>query len=198
MDSVFYGPLDLHVIGYKPYLRFPEDRTVPSEIDQYFRCQELDGYVHDMACAMLGGVCGHAGIFSNAHDLGVVFQMMMNDGYYGGKTFLNPDVLKLFTTRYGKSTRRGLGFDMKELDLNKSQLTSFMSSSSTYGHTGFTGTCAWNDPKHQLVYIFLSNRTYPSMNNTLLSSYNIRERIHTRAYKAIKGYQAYTHDLIAG
>ena len=68
----------------------------------------------------------------------------------------------------------------------------------TYGHTGFTGTCVWNDPKHDIMYIFLSNRTYPSMNNGLLSSYNIRERIHRRAYKAMKGYQPYTHDLIAG
>ena len=198
MDSVFYHPLGLDRIGYKPLFEFDEEEIVPSEIDEYFRCQELDGYVHDMACAMLGGVCGHAGIFSDAHDLGVVFQMMMNGGTYGGKNFIDPEVLKLFTTRYHKSSRRGIGFDMKELDPRKTQLSSYMSSKSTYGHTGFTGICAWNDPEHQLVYIFLSNRTYPSMNNNIMSIYNIRERIHTRAYKAIKGYQGYTHDLIAG
>lgn len=198
VDSVFYSSMDLDLIGYKPYLRFSPEQIVPSEIDDYFRCQELDGYVHDMACAMLGGVCGHAGVFSNAHDLAVIFQMLMNEGYYGGKKYIDPDVLKLFTTRYGSSTRRGLGFDMKELDRSKNLLTSNMAPASTYGHTGFTGICAWNDPKNKLVYIFISNRTYPSMNNALLSSYNIRERIHTRAYKAIKGYQGYTHDLFAG
>ena len=198
VDSVFYSPLNLRYIGYKPYLRYQPEDIVPSEIDDYFRCQELDGYVHDMACAMLGGECGHAGIFSNAHDLGVICQMLMNEGYYGGKKYIDAGILKSFTTRYPKSTRRGLGFDMKELNRSKSQLTSYMSSASTYGHTGFTGTCVWNDPDNQLVYIFLSNRTYPSMNNKLLSTYNIRERIHTRAYKAIKGYQGYTHDLFAG
>lgn len=198
VDSVFYEPLFLDRIGYRPLYEFPEEEIVPSEIDDYFRCQELDGYVHDMGCAMLGGVCGHAGLFSNAHDLGVVFQMLLNEGSYGGKKFIDPQVLDLFTTRYGNSTRRGIGFDMKELDRSKSQLTSMMSSPETYGHTGFTGICAWNDPVHQLMYIFISNRTYPNMNNSLLSSYNIRERIHTRAYKAIKGYQSYTHDLFAG
>ncbi|HUR30462.1 MAG TPA: glycoside hydrolase family 3 N-terminal domain-containing protein [Saprospiraceae bacterium] len=198
VDSVFYKPLFLDRIGYRPLLRFGPEEIVPSEDDDYFRCQVLDGYVHDMACAMLGGVCGHAGIFSNAHDIAVVLQMLMNGGSYGGKKFIDPDVLKMFTTRYGRSTRRGLGFDMKELDSRKNLLTSYLASSSTYGHTGFTGICVWNDPKNNLVYIFLSNRTFPSMNNNMLSTYNIRERIHSRAYKAIKGYQAYTHDLIAG
>ncbi len=198
VDSVFYQPMGLHRLGYKPLERFHPDEIVPSEDDEYFRCQELDGYVHDMACAMLGGVCGHAGLFSNANDLAVIFQMLMNDGSYGGKQFINPEILDLFTTRYKHSTRRAIGFDMKELDRKKNLLTAAEASSGTYGHTGFTGICAWNDPKHELVYIFLSNRTFPTMRNSLLSSYNIRERIHKRAYKAIQGYQRYTHDLITG
>ncbi len=198
VDSVFYKPMGLERIGYKPLMRIPHEQIVPSEIDEYFRCQELDGFVHDMACAMLGGVCGHAGIFSDAHDLGVLFQMLMNEGSYGGRKYIDPEVLKLFTTRYKYSTRRAIGFDMKELDSSKNLLTAPEASSGTYGHTGFTGICAWNDPEHELVYIFLSNRTFPKMNNGLLSSYNIRERIHKRAYKAIKGYQGYTHDLITG
>ncbi len=198
VDSVFYRSMGLQRLGYKPLLRFHPDEIVPSEDDEYFRCQELDGYVHDMACAMLGGVCGHAGLFSNANDLAVIFQMMMNEGYYGARKYIDPDVLKLFTTRYVYSTRRGIGFDMKELDPSKNLLTASEASSGTYGHTGFTGICAWNDPQHQLVYIFLSNRTYPSMHNGLMSTYNIRERIHKRAYRAIRGYQRYTHDLITG
>ena len=198
VDSVFYQPLDLYRLGFKPLYKFSPEEIVPSEIDEYFRCQELDGYVHDMACAMLGGVCGHAGLFSNASDLAVVFQMLLNGGYYGGKKFIDPEILKTFTTRYEKSTRRGIGFDMKELNTSKNLLTSYMASKSTYGHTGFTGICAWNDPEHELMYIFLSNRTFPTMNNPKMSNYNIRERIHSCAYRAINGYQSYTHDLIAG
>lgn len=197
-DSVFYTPLGLNRLGYKPLQRFHADEIVPSEDDEYFRCQELDGYVHDMACAMLGGACGHAGLFSNAFDLAVVFQMLMNEGSYGGRTFIDPKTLKAYTKRYHKSTRRGIGFDMKELDKRKNLLTAAEASSKTYGHTGFTGICAWNDPEHQLVYIFMSNRTYPTMRNNLLSSYNFRERIHRRAYKAIQGYQRYTNSLITG
>lgn len=197
-DSVFYEPLGLSTLGFKPLLEFSAEQIVPSEEDQYFRCQEIDGYVHDMACAMLGGVCGHAGLFSNALDLAVVFQMLMNEGSYGGRQYIDPEVIKLFTTRYGKSTRRGLGFDMKDLEPGRNLLMATDASSRTYGHTGFTGICAWNDPEHELIYIFLSNRTYPKMNNGLMSTYNIRERIHKRAYKAIKGYHGYTPDLIAG
>jgi len=198
VDSVFYKPLGLDKIGYKPLLRFTKDEIVPSEDDEYFRCQILQGYVHDMTCAMFGGVTGHAGLFSDAEDLAVLFQMLMNKGEYGGKKYLDPDVIDLFTTRFQNSTRRGIGFDMKELDPEKTQLTSMYSSASTYGHTGFTGICVWNDPESQLVYVFLSNRTYPTMHNTLLSIYNIRERIHSRFYRAIQGYKGYHHDLITG
>ena len=194
----FYSPLGLHRIGYKPLLRFTPEEIVPSEIDTYFRCQVLDGYVHDMGCAMMGGVSGHAGVFSDAEDLAVLFQMYLNGGNYGGRDYLDPEVLKLFTTRYGKSTRRGLGFDMKELNPEKKVLTAREASPSTFGHTGFTGTCVWADPEQQLIYIFLSNRTYPTMRNGGLMNHAIRERIHSRAYKAIKGFQGYTIEPIQG
>ncbi|MGB4847707.1 MAG: glycoside hydrolase family 3 N-terminal domain-containing protein [Saprospiraceae bacterium] len=198
VDSVFYRPLGLDRIGFKPLQRFSPDEIVPSEYDDYFRCQVVQGYVHDMTSAMLGGVSGHAGLFSNAEDLAVLFQLLMNKGYYGGQQYLDPYVIDVFTSRYQNSTRRGIGFDMKELDHTKSQLTSMYSSPATYGHTGFTGICVWNDPQSKLVYVFLSNRTYPSMNNKLLSTYNIRERIHSRAYRAIEGYKGYTHEMIPG
>ena len=198
VDSVFYQPLGLHRMGYRPLARFAPNEIVPSEIDTYFRCQELRGYVHDMGCAMMGGVCGHAGIFTDAEDLAVMFQMYMNGGSYGGKDYIDPDILKLFTTRYQNSTRRGLGFDMKELDPEKKVLTSHLASDATYGHTGFTGTCVWNDPEHQLIYIFLSNRTYPTMRNDGLKNMAIRERIHNRAYKAIAGFHGYNFENIQG
>ncbi|MDQ3015714.1 MAG: serine hydrolase [Bacteroidota bacterium] len=198
VDSVFYKPLGLRTLGYKPLQRFDASQIVPTEIDDYFRCQELDGYVHDMACAMLGGVCGHAGIFSDAKDLAVFFTMLMNGGEYGGRKYIDPEILKEFTTRYDNSTRRGIGFDMKELDSTKNQLVAREASRETYGHTGFTGICVWNDPVNDLTYVFLSNRTYPKMNNVSLSNYNIRERIHRRAYKAIMGYHGYPQQLITG
>ncbi len=198
VDSVFYKPMGLSRIGYKPMNRFSPDEIVPTEDDQYFRCQVIQGYVHDMTSAMMGGVSGHAGVFSDAQDLAILFQMLMNKGYYGGKQYLDPDLIDLFTMRYQGSTRRGIGFDMKELDQSKTQLTSMYSSYSTYGHTGFTGTCVWNDPETKLVYVFLSNRTYPSMHNGLLSAYNIRERIHSRCYKAMEGYKGYVRDKVQG
>jgi beta-N-acetylhexosaminidase len=198
VDSVFYHPLGLRRIGYKPLSRFTQNEIVPSEIDNYFRCQELRGYVHDMGCAMMGGVSGHAGIFTDAEDLAVMFQMYMNGGSYGGQNYIDPDILKLFTTRYQNSTRRGLGFDMKELEPGKHVLTAHEASAATYGHTGFTGTCVWNDPEHQLTYVFLSNRTYPTMKNEALKNMDIREKIHTRAYKAMEGYHGYTIEAIQG
>ena len=198
VDSVFYKPMGLQRIGYHPLTRFTTDEIVPSEIDSYFRCQELTGYVHDMSCAMLGGVSGHAGLFSDAEDIAALFQMLMNGGEYGGVRYIDPQILKLFTTRYGTSTRRGIGFDMKELDVEKNVLTSHLASESTYGHTGFTGICVWNDPKNQLVYVFLSNRTYPSMRNSKLTNHKIREKIHSRCYRAIQGYARYTPDPVPG
>ena len=198
VDSVFYKPMGLRRIGYHPLTRFTTNEIVPSEIDSYFRCQELTGYVHDMSCAMLGGVSGHAGLFSDAEDMATLFQMLMNGGEYGGVRYLDPDLLKLFTTRYGTSTRRGIGFDMKELDLEKNVLTSHLASDDTYGHTGFTGICVWNDPENKLVYVFLSNRTYPTMRNSKLTNHKIREKIHSRCYRAIQGYARYTPDPVPG
>jgi beta-N-acetylhexosaminidase len=198
VDSVFYRPLGLRRIGYKPLERFTPNEIVPSEIDNYFRCQELRGYVHDMGCAMMGGVSGHAGIFTDAEDLAVMFQMYMNGGSYGGTTYIDPDILKMFTTRYQRSTRRGIGFDMKELAPDKHLLMAREASASTYGHTGFTGTCVWNDPEHHLLYVFLSNRTYPTMRNDKLKTMDIREKIHTRAYKAMAGYHGYSVESIQG
>lgn len=198
VDSVFYQPLGLQRIGFNPLYRFSPDEIVPSEIDSYFRCQELTGTVHDMTCAMLGGVSGHAGLFSDAEDLAILFQMLMNGGQYGGINYIDPEILRTFTTRFGNSTRRGIGFDLKETDPNKNVLTSPFASTSTYGHTGFTGTCVWNDPENNLTYVFLSNRTYPTMRNGKLADHKIREKIHSRAYRAIQGYLRYTSDLVPG
>jgi CubicO group peptidase (beta-lactamase class C family) len=188
VDSVFYRPMSLGRILYNPLRRFPTEEIAPTEVDNYFRCQPLKGHVHDMASAMFGGVSGHAGLFSDAFDLASLFQMMLNNGTYGGRRYLDSLLIKEWTTRWGHSTRRGIGFDMKELNPDKTQLMSRLASAGTFGHTGFTGNCVWADPATGLLYVFLSNRTYPKMDNPKLRDNGIREKIHTRAYKAIRGY----------
>lgn len=184
-DRNFYQPLGLQRTAFNPYKKFLLKYIVPSENDNYFRFQRVQGYVHDMGAAMLGGISGHAGLFSNAHDLATLFQVLLNEGQYGGVPYLQPDVIETFTSRYALSTRRGLGFDMKELNANNNQNTSVHASDKTFGHTGFTGTAVWADPSFNLIYVFLSNRTYPSSSNNTLNKYNFREKIQDIIYQSI-------------
>lgn len=182
----FYKPLGLRNTGFHPLRFVAPSRLVPSEKDQYYRDQVLQGYVHDMAAAMLGGESGHAGLFSNAYELGVIATLLQNRGDYGGRRYLRPETVDLFTTRYGGETRRGLGFDLQQLDRTKGVNVTGLASSSTFGHTGFTGTCVWSDPECGITYVFLSNRSYPTMDNTKLNDYQYRLRIHYTIYKAME------------
>ena len=158
----------------------------PTEQDGYFRYQTVHGHVHDMGAAMRGGVSGHAGLFSNAEDVAVLMQMLLNGGYYGGRRYLHPFTVALFTARPEHETRRGLGFDMKQLHPNRRPNMADEASHRTYGHLGFTGTCAWADPEQNLVFVFLSNRTYPDMKYNALSKDNYRPRLQELVYEAIK------------
>jgi beta-N-acetylhexosaminidase len=189
-DQEFYRPMGLQSTTYNPLQRIPKSLIPPTEEDRYFRNQRVQGYVHDMGAAMLGGVSGHAGLFSNASDLAALMQMLLNKGYYGGQQYLQPETVDLFTQRCQGCTRRGIGFDMKQTDPFEPVNMSEKASSHTFGHLGFTGTCAWVDPEHQLVYIFLSNRTYPSMRNNLLGKMDIRPRIQTAIYDALEYYSS--------
>jgi beta-N-acetylhexosaminidase len=182
----FYTPLGLNSTLFNPLNRFDATRMAPTEEDRYFRMQRLQGTVHDMAGAMLGGVSGHAGLFSNAGDLAVLFQMLLQKGSYGGVQYLKPETVSYFTTRQKGSTRRGYGWDMKELSAQKTANMSTMASAETFGHTGFTGNAAYADPQKNLVYIFLSNRTYPDMSNNKLISGDYRPRIQSLIYAALK------------
>lgn len=182
----FYDKLGLSTMGYKPWTQHSMTRVVPTEEDKYFRRQRVHGYVHDMGAAMLGGVSGHAGLFSNTNDLAILMQMILNGGSYGGERFFSKSTADLFTSRHPDCTRRGIGFDMKELDQERSQNVCREASPSTFGHLGFTGTCTWVDPEHNLIYIFLSNRTYPSMHNYKLSKDDYRPRIQSIIYEAIQ------------
>ncbi len=190
----FYRSLGLATTTFNPWKYKLIPRCVPTEDDYYFRRQRLQGYVHDMGAAMLGGVSGHAGLFSNANDLAKIFQMLLNKGHYFGKTFFQPAIVARFTTHYPGSTRRGIGFDMKELDPNAAQNMCAEASAGTFGHTGFTGNAVWADPENQLIFIFLSNRTFPSMDNNKLINGNYRPRLQQIAYRAIEDYEVRSAD----
>lgn len=186
-----YKPLQLRKMTYLPLKCLDGKCLVPTERDRYFRKRVIKGYVHDMGAAMLGGVSGHAGLFSDSYDLAVLFQMYLNGGTYGGVRVLSPEVIRHFATRVPGETRRGLGFDLKELAPNppaRKENTSPLASDATFGHLGFTGTCVWADPEEELVYVFLSNRTYPSMHNYKLNKENIRPRIQTVIYQSLLGW----------
>lgn len=185
-DQNFYQKLGLATMCFNPLRRCAAGRCAPTEEDNYFRRQKIQGYVHDMGAAMLGGVSGHAGLFSNANDLAVLCQMLLNGGTYAGQTYLKKETVARWTTRFNRSSRRGLGFDMKETDLLKSKNMSELASPNTWGHMGFTGNAFWVDPDQQLIFIFLSNRTYPSMENNKLINGDFRPRAQSIVYRAIK------------
>jgi beta-glucosidase-like glycosyl hydrolase/CubicO group peptidase (beta-lactamase class C family) len=182
----FYKPMGLTRITYSPLKKFSTTAIPPTEFDTTFRKQVVDGYVHDPGAAMFGGVAGHAGLFSNAFDLAALFQMLLNDGVYNGKQFLDSSTIKLFTARQSKISRRGFGFDKPEPDISKSSPCYDGVPLSTFGHTGFTGTCVWADPENNLVYVFLSNRVYPNADNNLLVKMNIRTELQRVIYESLK------------
>lgn len=186
VEKTFYHPLGLQTATYNPWKKYDPATIVPSERDQYWRRQKVQAYVHDMGAAMLGGVSGHAGLFANANDLAVLLEMVRRGGHYGGRRYLKREVIDNFTHRFPGDTRRGIGFDMLELNNKKPANLSRLASSQTFGHLGFTGTAVWVDPVQDLVFIFLSNRTYPSMYNRKLGEANFRPRVQDVVYKAIK------------
>lgn len=187
LEKNFYKPLGLNRLTYLPKTKFKVDEIVPTENDQVFRKQLLRGDVHDPAAAMMGGVSGNAGLFSNANDLAVIMQMLLNKGSYGGITYLKPATVELFTKQQfvHNNNRRGLLFDKPEPDTTKASPCSKEASLSTFGHQGFTGTCAWADPENELIYIFLSNRINPETTNEKLVKLNVRTNIQSAIYNAI-------------
>lgn len=186
LDRYIYQPLNLSNLTFNPLDKINPDWIVPTEEDTVYRQQLLRGTVHDPTAAMLGGISGHAGIFASANDVGIIMQMLLNGGTYGGKRIIKESTVHLFTRKQLKTSRRGLGFDKPETDPKKASPTGKWVSPMAFGHTGFTGTCAWVDPKYGLVYVFLSNRVYPSAENKKLLEMNIRTNIQDVIYEAIK------------
>ena len=183
----FYKPLGANYTTYKPRERFSKTQIVPSEIDEYFRYQEIHGYVHDMGAAMQNGVGGHAGVFSNANDIAKIMQMYLQKGYYGGHRYFKTQTLEKFNECYycESDNRRGVGFDKPQLD--EEGPTCGCVSMTSFGHSGFTGTYAWADPEAEIVYVFMANRTYPtSTNGNKLLRENIRTEIQRLIYEAIE------------
>lgn len=183
----FYSQLGTNNLTYHPREKFPLERIVPTEYDLLFRKQLIHGDVHDPGAAMLGGVGGHAGVFSNANDLGKLMQMYLNGGQYGGEGYINKETITKFTEcQFCKqNNRRGAGFDKPAVDGVNNPVCDCASLES-FGHTGFTGTIAWADPKTQIVYVFLSNRVYPNADNNKLLKMGIRSQLMQVVYEAMK------------
>lgn len=180
-----YAPLGLQRMSYLPLQRFKAKQIVPTEDDQEFRKQIIQGYVHDPGAAMLGGVAGHAGLFSNATDLAALMQVLLNKGQVGDFSLIKKEVVEQFTRcQFCPGNRRGIGFDKPTVS-RKEGPTSELVSPETFGHSGFTGTITWADPTNKVNYVFLSNRVYPDAANKKITSMSIRTKIQDVIYEAL-------------
>jgi beta-N-acetylhexosaminidase len=184
VESEIYRPLGLSTMGYLPLQKFDRKRIAPTEEDKHFRKRTVLGFVHDPDAALAGGVAGHAGVFSNANDLAILAQMHLQNGFYGGRRYYKETTIPFFTEkRQIESNRRGLGWDKPIKGFGGP--SSGYCSPLTYGHTGFTGTSFWIDPKYDLVFIFLTNKSYPFAHNRKLNNENTRNQIQNLVYQAM-------------
>jgi beta-glucosidase-like glycosyl hydrolase/CubicO group peptidase (beta-lactamase class C family) len=184
-DSLFYKPLGMKSTTYLPLQKFDRRQIAPTEWEYPFRRQLIHGYVHDHGAATMGGVAGHAGLFSTAYDMAKIMQLFLWRGSYGGTQFLKPETVDKFTRKHDSGNRRGLGFDKPETDPRKTSPVCSEASPESFGHSGFTGTFVWVDPRRELVYVFLSNRVHPDSNNRLITTTGIRVNILREFIKAI-------------
>ena len=182
----FYCKLGAVTTTFLPLQTLSIDRIPPTENDPFFRKQLIRGYVHDEGAALFGGISGNAGLFSSAGDLAKLYQMWLNGGEYGGERLLGKETVKLFTTMKSSISRRGLGFDKPDSQSRRNSPTAPGAPIEVFGHGGFTGTCFWVDPLHNMIYIFLSNRVYPDRYPDKLSSLDIRTRIQEELYRALE------------
>lgn len=189
LNQEFYSQLGASSLVFKPFEHFPTNQILPTENDQVFRKELLQGFVHDETAALMGGVSGNAGLFGNANDLAKLMQLFLQNGFYGGKQYIDSTTVKLFTkTQFPNSeNRRALGFDKPLKGPNgKNKFPAADASPSSFGHTGFTGTFVWVDPENQTLFIFLSNRVYPTRRNSAINTLNIRTEMHQIIYDALK------------
>ncbi len=192
LENQFYSPLNMHHTCFLPRNYFDLNQIVPTENDTIFRKQLVHGDVHDQGAAMLGGISGHAGLFSTAEDLAILFQMYLQQGFYGGRRYIEAETVKEFT-RYqfdGNKNRRGIGFDKPLKNYTPNGPVCQGASTKSFGHSGFTGTYVWADPAEDLIFVFLSNRVYPYSSNLLLSKLNVRTEIHQEIYNSITTHKS--------
>lgn len=188
----FFKPLGIKRIGFLPLNSFSKYEIVPTEYDRRWRNELLRGYPHDQTAALLGGVAGNAGLFANAEDLAVLFQMLLNEGTYGNDQYLKPETVKKFTSAT-ESNQRGLGFNKPGIRLASG--CSEYASPATFGHSGYTGTCVWVDLEEDLIYIFLSNRVHPNASNRKLIREEIRTKIHDIVYQSLNSFELKLPDI---
>ena len=186
VNNYVFAPLGAYHTMYRPLSKYSRDEIAYTERDTYLRRQHIHGYVHDELAAFSGGVQGNAGLFSNANDLAKLFQMWLNGGTYGGVRLLKASTVETFTTQKSPNSHRGLGFDKPVIGNPDASNTCPEATPETYGHTGFTGTCFWVDPKNDMFYIFLSNRVSPTRNNPNFGRISARSHINTLIYRAIR------------
>jgi beta-N-acetylhexosaminidase len=187
LANTFYKPLGANTLCFNPSQKYPMARIVPTEYDSLYRRTLLHGQVHDEGASMMGGVSGHAGLFGTANDLAKLMTMYLNMGSYGGDKYIEKSTLTNWTTyAYNAdiNSRRGIGFDKP--DRSQAGLSAAASASpASFGHSGFTGTYTWADPANGLLYVFLSNRVYPTRQNNALSQLNVRTNIMEEVYQLL-------------
>jgi len=178
--------MKLSSMSYLPLRTHKKEDVAPTLRKDFLRNGVIQGYVHDPAAAFLGGVSGNAGLFATARDVATVYQMLLNMGELDGKRYLRAETCKLFTTTVSASGRRGLGYDKPVPSKPNTNPCCISAPQGVYGHTGYTGTCCWVDPVNKIVYVFLSNRTYPNDGVNKLARMGIRPRIQEVIYQSIK------------
>jgi len=186
--KTFYKPMHLYNTTFKPFEHIPINNIAPTENEQQFREQLIRSYVHDPGSAMFGGVAGHAGLFSNAHDLAILYSMLLNGGEWDGVHYIKKETIDYFTQYHSDISRRAYGYDKPEKDnaTRKEPYPCIDASPLAYGHSGFTGIWVWNDPKYNLEFIFLSNHVNPEGGaNTKLITMNVRGKILQAVYDAM-------------
>ncbi|MEL6412553.1 MAG: glycoside hydrolase family 3 N-terminal domain-containing protein [Bacteroidota bacterium] len=183
LTEELYKPLGLTTLTYCPLDKFPINRIAPTEEDNTFRQSLLQGLVHDEKAALYGGLAGNAGLFGNANDLAILLQMHLQNGYYGNKRYFQKGIVQQFTQSVSRKNHRGLGWD-KPVGVEWSYVSA-QASTDAYGHSGFTGTVVWVDPKYDLIFIFLSNRVHPQRSNVELIRQKVRARVQDVVYKAL-------------
>lgn len=192
LDQNFYAPLGATTVTYLPQKKFSDEQIVPTEFDTIYRKRLVHGTVHDESAAVFGGIAGNAGLFASANDLAKLVQMYVQFGTYGGKKYLKKSTIEEFNrVQYPQTNnRRGLGFDKPLIDNQKFDKNNAYpcpgATPQSFGHFGFTGTFFWADPSNGLIYIFLSNRVYPTRASNKISDLNVRTDILQEMYDELK------------